>query len=308
VTIYPELSGRANASQIEHLFRRIQEMRIGRIILCLTVLLLMTDKLFGQAGVTGTILGTVTDTSGAIIPNAPVDVTNTATGLTTRVKSTGAGDYTATNLIPGTYRVSVQMSGFSKSVVNDIVLVVGQDARANVQLKPGAVSETIEVNASAVALDTDSSAESQIVSQEQVSELPLNGRNFTDLLFISAGAVQTVGEQGQMRQSEGDAISINGGRPESNNYTLDGLTNTDTALNTPAVILSQDAIQEFKIQSETYSAEYGFSANQVNITAQFSNSTATTISMPSLIRPLPTTAPQTSSCGKISSATFWAVP
>src|SRR3954466_12681391 len=68
-----------------------------------------------------------------------------------------------------------------------------------------------------------------------------------------------------MRQGEGNAISINGGRPTSNNYTLDGLINTDTALNTPAVILSQDAIQEFKIQSETYSAEYGFSANQVNI-------------------------------------------
>ncbi len=243
-------------------------MRSVRITLCLTMLLLMAGRLFGQAGVTGTILGTVTDTSGAIIPNAPVDVTNTATGVTTRVKSTGAGDYTATNLIPGSYRVSVQMPGFSKSVVNDIVLVVGQDARANLQLKPGAVSETVEVNASAVALDTDSSAESQIVSEQQVSELPLNGRNFTDLLFISAGAVQTVGEQGQMRQSEGDAISINGGRPESNNYTLDGLMNTDTALNTPAVILSQDAIQEFKIQSETYSAEYGFSANQVNIVSK----------------------------------------
>src|SRR5205814_7374021 len=87
-------------------------------------------------------------------------------------------------------------------------------------------------------------------SRTQVEELPLNGRNFLSLLFITAGAVQTVGEQGQMRQGAGNAISINGGRPESNNYTLDGLANTDTALNTPAVILSQDAIQEFKVQSE----------------------------------------------------------
>src|SRR5437588_4679794 len=112
---------------------------------------------------------------------------------------------------------------------------------------------------------TDSSGVSQIVTQQQVDQLPLNGRNFVSLLFIGAGAVQTNGEQGQMRQGEGNAISINGGRPTSNNYTLDGLVNTDTALNTPAVILSQDAIQEFRIQSETYSAEYGFSANQVNI-------------------------------------------
>ena len=165
--------------------------------------------------------------------------------------------------------MTVQSQGFQKSVVDNIGLVVGQEARADVTLmKPGAVSETVEVQASAVALDTDSSAVSQLVSQQQVEELPLNGRNFLNLLFIGAGAVQTVGEQGQMRQGEGNAISINGGRPESNNYTLDGLINTDTALNTPAVILSQDAIQEFKVASETYSAEYGYSANQVNIVSK----------------------------------------
>jgi hypothetical protein len=243
-------------------------MRNLRICFGLIILLVATGRLFAQAGTTGTILGTVTDVTGAVIPNAPVDVTNTATGVTTRIKSTGAGDYTATNLIPGTYRVSVQMPGFSKAVVSGIVLEVAQDARANLQLKPGAISETVEISASAVALDTDSSAVSQIVTPQQMSDLPLDGRNFTDLLFVGAGAVQTVGEQGQMRQSEGDAISINGGRPESNNYTLDGLTNTDTALNTPAIILSQDAIQEFKVQSETYSAEYGFSANQVNIVSK----------------------------------------
>ena len=135
-------------------------------------------------------------------------------------------------------------------------------------MKPGAVSETVEVEANAVALDTDSSAVTQEVTQKQVDQLPLNGRNFLNLLFIGAGAVQTNGEMGQMRQGEGNAISINGGRPESTNYMLDGLVNTDTALNTPAVILSQDAIQEFKVLSETYSAAYGFSANQVNIVSK----------------------------------------
>jgi hypothetical protein len=145
---------------------------------------------------------------------------------------------------------------------------VAQEARANVTLKTGKVSETVEVQANAVTLDTDSSAISQTVTERQVDELPLNGRNFLNLLFISAGAVQTVGEIGQMRQGEGNAISINGGRPESNNYTLDGLANTDPALTTPAVILSQDAIQEFKILSENYSASYGFSANQVDIVSK----------------------------------------
>ena len=153
-------------------------------------------------------------------------------------------------------------------MTDNIGLVVAQQARVNVTMKTGTVTETVEVKANAVSLDTDSAAVSKPSRQKQVDQLPLNGRNFMNLLFITAGAVQANGEQGQMRQGEGNAISINGGRPESNNYTLDGLINTDTALNTPAVILSQDAIQEFKVQSETYSAEYGFSANQVNIVSK----------------------------------------
>src|SRR5215470_7299102 len=221
--------------------------------------------LHGQGGAYGTILGTVRDNSGAVVAAAGLDVVNVATNLTKHTQTTSSGDYTVPYLQPGTYRVIVQASGFQKSTIDNIVLVVGQEARADFTMKPGAISESIQVEASAVALDTDSSAVAQTVSQKQVDELPLNGRNFLSLLFIGGGAVQTVGEQGQMRQGAGNAISINGGRPESNNYTLDGLANTDQALNTPAVILSQDAIQEFKVASENYAAEYGYSANQVNI-------------------------------------------
>ena len=236
-----------------------------RVLFLLVVTLSLANLLYAQGGANGTILGTVTDNSGAVLSNAGVDVTNTATNVTNHTQTTSSGDFTVPFLPPGTYRVTAQAPGFQKSVTDNVSLVVGQQERVNVSMKPGAVTETVEVQASAVSLDTDSSAVSQIVTQKQVDQLPLNGRNFVSLLFIGAGAVQTNGEQGQMRQGEGNAISINGGRPTSNNYTLDGLINTDTALNTPAVILSQDAIQEFKIQSETYSAEYGFSANQVNI-------------------------------------------
>ena len=234
-------------------------------ILSFCLLITSAVHLYAQGGAYGTILGTVKDNSGAVVAKAGVDVTNLATNVIKHTETTASGDFTVPYLAPGTYRVTVQSQGFQKSVVDNIGLVVGQEARADVALKTGAVSETVEVQASAVALDTDSSAVSQLVSQRQVEELPLNGRNFLSLLFIGAGAVQTVGEQGQMRQGAGNAISINGGRPESNNYTLDGLINTDTSLNTPAVILSQDAIQEFKVASENYAAEYGYSANQVNI-------------------------------------------
>jgi hypothetical protein len=231
----------------------------------ITFLLFSPLTLVGQGGATGTILGTVLDNTGAVVTGATVTVTNVATGVSNQTKTSSSGDFTVPFLQPGTYKLTVEASGFQQSVLQNVTLVVAQEARANFSLKPGAVTESVSVEASAVSLDTDTAAVSQIVTQKQVDQLPLNGRNFVNLLFIGAGAVQTNGEQGQMRQGEGNAISINGGRPTSNNYTLDGLINTDTALNTPAVILSQDAIQEFKIQSETYSAEYGFSANQVNI-------------------------------------------
>jgi hypothetical protein len=228
----------------------------------------MACPALGQGGATGTILGTVTDSSGAVVPNAAVTITNAGTGVSHRVTTSSSGDYSVPDLNPGPYSVTIESPGFSKETVGGVTLGVAQQARVNGNLKPGAEAETVQINASAVALDTDTAAVTQLVTQRQVNQLPLNGRNFLNLLFIGGGAVQTVGEQGQMRQGQGNAISINGARPESNNYTLDGMVNTDTALNTPAVILSQDAIQEFRVQSETYSAEYGFSANQINIVSK----------------------------------------
>ena len=238
--------------------------------ICLLSLLVVSSAglLFGQGGANGTIVGTVTDSSNAVLPNVGVDVTNTGTNATVHTVTTSSGDFTAPYLQPGVYQVAVQAPGFQKSVTENVGLVVGQTARVDVILKPGAVAVTVEVQGSAVALDTDNPAITQTVTQTQVDQLPLNGRNFVNLLFIGAGAVQTNGEQGQMRQGQGNAISINGGRPESNNYTLDGIVNTDPALVTPSVILSQDAIREFNVLSENYSAEYGYSANQVDIVSK----------------------------------------
>ena len=245
-------------------------MRTFRICFALILLLvgLGTGRAFGQAGATGTILGTVTDSTGAIIPDVKVTVTNTATNQAFKTVTSSSGDYYAPSLSPGTYTVSAEVKGFQKSVTTGFVLAVDQKIRIDLALKPGAVTETVEVTAQAVELDTDSAALSQLVSQQQVEELPLNGRNFVQLLFLGAGAVTVGGEQGTMRQGEGNAISINGGRPEGNNFTLDGLVNTDQAMETPAVILSQDAIQEFKVESGIYPAEYGFSASQVNVVSK----------------------------------------
>jgi hypothetical protein len=232
------------------------------------IFLLAAPVAFGQAGATGTILGTVADSTGAVVPNVKVTVTNTATNLPFVTRTSSSGDYLAPSLIPGSYSVTAEIQGFQKSVTNGLTLTVDENLRVNVTLKPGAITQTVSVTGQAVTLDTDTASLSQLMSQHQVEDLPLNGRNFMQLLLVGAGAVTVGGEQGTMRQGEGNAVSVNGGRPEGNNYTLDGLVNTDQALVTPAVILSQDAIQEFKVESGTYSAEYGFSASQINIVSR----------------------------------------
>ncbi len=243
-------------------------MRITRWLLGLAVFFIASTGLFGQTGATGAILGTVTDQTGAVVPNAKVTIINTATGVNTVTYSSSAGDFNLSALNPGTYRVTVEAAGFQRTVTSGIVLTVNQKVRADAVLKPGEVTQTVAITAQAVALDTDTTELANLVSQRQVEDLPLNGRNFMQLLLVGAGAVTVGGEQGTMRQGNGNAISVNGGRPEGNNYTLDGLVNTDAALVTPAVMLSQDAIQEFKVSSGTYTADMGFSATQVNIVSK----------------------------------------
>jgi hypothetical protein len=225
---------------------------------------LAVGNLLAQTVYTGSITGSVRDSSGAVVPNATVEVVNAATGVKSTVTTTSVGDFTVLSLIPGEYKVLAEAPGFDKEQVTGITLVVAQQARVNLTLKPGTANVTVTVTADAVQLDTDNAAVSQLVSSQQVTDLPLNGRNFIDLLFIGAGAVQTGGEQSG-HPGAGDAISINGSRPESNSYLLDGILNTDQTVNVPSTILSIDAIEQFKVLSETYSAQYGLGANQISV-------------------------------------------
>ena len=149
-----------------------------------------------------------------------------------------------------------------------MALTVDQVQRVDIALDAGNVTETVEVQASAQVLDTGSASVGHTITEKQVTDLPLNGRNFLQLLFLGAGAVETTGEQGGMRQGVGNAISIMGARPTSNNFMIDGTANIDTSLGTPAAVLSVDAIEEFKEQTTTYSAEYRFSSNQINLVSK----------------------------------------
>jgi hypothetical protein len=220
--------------------------------------------LFGQA-TTGALVGTVSDSSGATIPQAQILVKNLGTAIERRTVTNEAGQFTVPLLEIGTYSISVTKEGFREETKTDIVLNVDQTVRADFSLTVGSITELIEVHASAVSLDTDSATVGQVITEQQVEQLPLNGRSFIDLLFLSEGATQVPGEVSSSRAGEGNAISIAGGRPQSNGYLLDGVANVDTAYGTPAIVISVDAIQEFKEQQHNFSAEYGSSANQINI-------------------------------------------
>jgi hypothetical protein len=240
-----------------------------RNALCLLVLTCLSGiETFAQSGATGTIVGTVTDTSGAVVPNARVSITNVATNAKQNTVTSAAGAFSVPSLLPGSYQVEVASEGFSTQLVTGVELDVGKEVAINVRLNPGAVNQSVQVAAAAVALDTENAAVGQVINATQVVDLPLNGRNFTQLLLLGAGAVQNSGEQGVYRANEGNSLSIQGGRPDSNQYMLDGLTINDTYYQTPAVIPSIDAIQEFQEQTKGYSAAYGGGANQINLTTK----------------------------------------
>jgi hypothetical protein len=209
----------------------------------------------------GRILGTITDASGAVLAGAKVTVTNTATGVSRNLVSNSSGEYIAPDLDPGPYRVIVEAAGFKKAESTPVVLEVGRDLSINMRLVPGAVSETMEVSAQDTQVDTTDSTLNGVLENKAINELPLQGRDFQNLLPLHPGVQRTPGGGFQ-------SITSNGNRPDDNNFFIDGATDNDiyygeSVVNeagiagTPASFLPLDAIQEFNTQ-ESPSAEFGF--------------------------------------------------
>jgi len=237
----------------------------------LTCTLLVFGATIGKAqsgGATGTIVGTVTDSTGAVIVGAQVSISEADTNVTKRTTTSSAGGYTVPSLKPGTYRVAAVAPGFETTTILKVELVVGSELRVDLKLTPGSAQETVSVNADSVGLDTENAAIGQVVTGDEIVDLPLNGRNFTQLLLLNSGAVSSSGEQGSLRANEGGSLTIQGARPTSNQYFLDGININDTYYQTPAVIPSIDILQEFQEQTKGYSAAYGGGANQLNISTR----------------------------------------
>ena len=212
----------------------------------------------------GTILGTITDESGGAIRGAKVTAHQTSTGLSRTELTNDAGEYSIPQLPVGQYTLEVEQPGFKKMGRTGIELRVDDKVRIDVSLTVGQLAETVAVEASVPVVSTDSATVGNVIDNKQVTELPLNGRNFLQLNLLVPGANQ--GVKGSQNQTQGGSISINGAREQSNNFLLDGMDNNDLAINQYAVAISTEAIQEFKVQASTYSAEFGRSPGaQINV-------------------------------------------
>ncbi len=214
----------------------------------------------------GAITGTVMDTTGAVVPGATVTLLNVDQGISLETKTTGSGAYTFSPVRIGHYTITATAQNFAKTTQTNLTVNVAQTLQVNLQMKLGAATETVEVNTAPPLLQTEEASTGQVISQQQVNSLPLNGRNFTFLAQLGAG-MQTPQADTRGNAASG-AFSANGLRPAQNNYLLDGIDNNSNAVDflngTNFVILPPlDAIQEFKVQTGNYSAELGRSAGAV---------------------------------------------
>ena len=240
------------------------QIRISLRILAVS-LLLTVGRVYGQVD-TGAILGNVKDPSAAVIPGARVILTNQGTGLTLSIVTGGDGSYVFRPIKIGAYTLEAQFKGFQTVQHRDVTVEVQQQVVVNFTLQPGQITQSIEVTAAPPSLQTQDASVGQVVGARAVNDLPLNGRNYTFLAQLSAGVTQD--QQDTRGLGASGSFAANGTRPAQNNYLLDGIDdNADLVdfLNGTAYVVRPpvDAIQEFKVQTNDYSAEFGRSAGAV---------------------------------------------
>ena len=229
-----------------------------RFLLLLLAVVSLTAGLWAQKD-TGTIAGTVTDPSGAVVPGAKVVVKEVDRGITFNTQTSQSGEYVASPLMVGRYTVSVEHSGFKRAVSQPISLDVQQRAVVNIKLELGQASQSVEVTGAAPLLETQTSELGQVVNARQASNLPLNGRNFAQLALLTAG---TAPSEPGARDENSYGFSAGGARSLQNNFLLDGIDNNSNLpdlLNETNYVIQPpvDALQEFKVQTNAYSAEFG---------------------------------------------------
>lgn len=239
--------------------------------------LAFSDQIILAQVTTATISGTLKDETGAILPGATVKITNLDTGITRTVITDDQGRYHAPNLSLGNYEVQAELTGFQTGVRRGITLTVGREAIVDFTLKVGEITERVIVTGEAPLVETTKSEISGLVTREQVSLLPLNARDFSQLVTLQAGAVQFRHTSGNVQAGFGTRIAVSGARTNMNAFSLDGVNINTVAGQLPAGVgqatLGVESMREFKVLTSSYSAEYGRAAgaNIVAITKSGTN-------------------------------------
>ena len=219
---------------------------------------------------TGTLEGTVTDPSGAVVAGGTVSAKNLGTQLTRTVTTGGDGGYTIPNLPVAHYSVTVTSAGFKTYTISDVELQVAQRATVNVKLQIGGIEQQVTVGASPPIVETSQASVGQVVNPTTVEHMPLNGRSFWQLTDLTPGATYTPGGQGTRTggssiRSSSVNVTINGTAPNQTGWYLDGAFITEMQTGGTLIQPNVDALQEFKVESSNMSAEYGHTPNVVNV-------------------------------------------
>ncbi|MCI0390813.1 MAG: TonB-dependent receptor [Acidobacteria bacterium] len=237
----------------------MKHLKVYRVILLTAVLFVFAATARAQ---TAQVTGRVSDAGGAVVPGAQISLTNQANGFKRDTVTNEEGYYTIPLLQPGNYEVSVRKDGFKPIIQSGITLQVEQVARLDFNLETGAVTDTVNITSTGPVLERETSSVGQIIENKTIVTLPLNGRNYSQLVALMPGATPNQGSRAT------DGISLNGNRTFQNTYLIDGVDNNNYILgvdtnSTQALRPSVDAIQEFKVESANYSAEYGRSAGGI---------------------------------------------
>jgi hypothetical protein len=236
-------------------------------LLCpvVAVLLVVPTMLVGQ-GATGRILGRVSDPSGAVLNNVKVTLTNQGTGVSRDAETNETGDYTFVNVAPGTYQASFELAGFKKNLQKNITVDVNQVVTLNSVLQIGGTQEVVDVTSEAPQVDTTSTQLGAVINDRSVNELPLNSRDTYQFLQLQPGVQAQLGNgNGSLFYGSQDtgSVSVNGGRTRANNFSVNGGDANDQFVNLPTVQPTPDSVEEFRVLTNTFDAEYGRNSGSV---------------------------------------------
>src|SRR5437762_6807094 len=234
-------------------------MRARTIVLFAVALFVLLVPVLARAQTSaGKIVGVVQDSSGGVLPGVAIIVRNLGTGTSRDAVTDDRGQFDVSGLAPGRYQVDAELQGFRKFSQSPVVVQVNQETRVNATMSVGAVAETITVAAEGILVQTTTSVVGKVVDEQQILELPLSGRNFADLGLLTPGV--TTRGQGT---SAGTSFYVHGQRNDANNFLLDGTSDNSLEGNALQARPNVDAVQEFKIQTSNFSAEFGRNTGSV---------------------------------------------